>query len=278
MIKQVISQRIGLIGLFLGLLVLVAAVFAPIVSPYDPYQINMADSLRPPSLAHPLGTDVFGRDVLSRMIYGARISMEVSVLSRILSLVLGTLLGLVAGYYGGRLDNAIMRAADITLAYPGLLLLIAVMAAVGPSLTSLIVALGIVGWAAVARIVRAQVLSIKEREFVLAVRSLGGDSSRILFRHLLPNCLSQLIIIFSMGLGMGIMAESSMSFLGLGAQPPLPSWGSMISSGLDYLRVAPWLSLAPGIGITMAVLGFNLLGDAFRDALDPKLKHLGRRE
>ena len=179
---------------------------------------------------------------------------------------------------GGRLDNAIMRAADITLAYPGLLLLIAVMAAVGPSLTSLTITLGIVGWAAVARIVRAQVLSIKEREFVLAVRSLGGSSSRILFRHLLPNCLSQLIIIFSMGLGMGIMAESSMSFLGLGAQPPLPSWGSMISAGLDYLRVAPWLSLAPGIGITLAVLGFNLLGDAFRDILDPRLKHLGRRE
>ncbi len=278
MLRQVFSQKIGLIGLLLALLVIVAAVFAPIVTPYDPYQINMADSLRPPSPAHPLGTDVFGRDVLSRMIYGARISMEVSVLSRLLSLVLGTLLGLVAGYYGGRLDHAIMRTADITLAYPGLLLLIAVMAAVGPSLTSLIVALGIVGWAAVARIVRAQVLSIKEREFVLAVRSLGGNSSRILFRHLLPNCLSQLIIIFSMGLGMGIMAESSMSFLGLGAQPPLPSWGSMISAGLDYLRVAPWLSLAPGIGITLAVLGFNLLGDAFRDVLDPKLRHLGRRE
>ncbi|MEJ2720593.1 MAG: ABC transporter permease subunit [bacterium] len=151
MLKQVISQKVGLIGLFLGLLVLVAAVFAPLVSPYDPYRINMAHSLSPPSLEHPLGTDVFGRDVLSRMIYGARISMEVSVLSRLLSLMLGTLLGLVAGYFGGRLDNAIMRTADVTLAYPGLLLLIAVMAAVGPSLTSLIIALGIVGWAATHR-------------------------------------------------------------------------------------------------------------------------------
>ena len=202
--------------------------------------------------------------------------MEVSVLSRLLSLVLGTLLGLVAGYVGGRLDNAIMRAADITLAYPGLLLLIAVMAAVGPSLTSLIITLGIVGWAAVARIVRAQVLSIKEREFVLAVRSLGGSSSRVLFRHLLPNCLSQLIIIFSMGLGAAIMAEASMSFLGLGAQPPTASWGSMISGGLDYLRVAPWMSLAPGLVITVSVLGFNLLGDALRDVLDPKLGTRGR--
>jgi peptide/nickel transport system permease protein len=278
MLKQVIRQKTGLLGLVIVSVVVLAAVFAPIVSPYDPYEINMAESLSPPSAAHPFGTDVFGRDIMSRLVYGARVSMEVSVLSRLISLVIGTFLGLTAGYFGGRFDNIVMRLADVTLAYPGLLLLIAVMAAVGPSLTALIVALGIVGWAAVARIVRAQVLSIKEREFVLAVRSLGGDPGRIIFRHLLPNCVSQLIIIFSMGLGMGIMAESSMSFLGLGAQPPLPSWGSMISAGLDYLRVAPWLSLAPGVGITLAVLGFNLLGDACRDALDPKLKHMGRRE
>ncbi len=278
MLKQVIKQKNGLLGLIIVAVVLLAAVFAPLVSPYDPYQINMAESLSPPSLAHPFGTDVFGRDIMSRLVYGARVSMEVSVLSRVISLVIGTLLGLTAGYFGGRYDSAVMRLADVTLAYPGLLLLIAVMAAVGPSLTSLILALGIVGWAAVARIVRAQVLSIKEREFVLAVRSLGGNPGRIIFKHLLPNCVSQLIIIFSMGLGMGIMAESSMSFLGLGAQPPLPSWGSMISAGLDYLRVAPWLSLAPGVGITIAVLGFNLLGDTCRDVLDPKLKDMGRRE
>lgn len=277
MVKQIISQKNGLIGVILSALVLLSAIFAPLVAPYDPYTINMAESLEPPSPAHLLGTDVFGRDMMSRLVYGARVSMEVSVLSRLLSIFIGTLLGLVAGYFGGRLDNIIMRLADVTLAYPGLLLLIAVMAAVGPSLTSLIVALGIVGWAAVARIARAQVLSIKEREFVLAVRSLGGRPGRIIFRHLLPNCLSQLIIVFSMGLGMGIMAESSMSFLGLGAQPPLPSWGSMISAGLDYLRVAPWLSLTPGLGITFSVLGFNLLGDAVRDALDPRLRHLGRQ-
>ena len=275
MIKRVVSQKNGLVGITLSALVLLSALFAPLVAPYDPLAINMVESLRPPSAAHPLGTDVFGRDMMSRLVYGARVSMEVSVLSRLISVLIGTLLGLVAGYFGGRLDSAVMRLADVTLAYPGLLLLIAVMAAVGPSLASLIVALGIVGWAAVARIVRAQVLSIKEREFVLAVRSLGARPGRIIFRHLLPNCLSQLIIVFSMGLGMGIMAESSMSFLGLGAQPPLPSWGSMISTGLDYLRVAPWLCLVPGLGITLSVLGFNLLGDACRDALDPRLRHLG---
>jgi peptide/nickel transport system permease protein len=274
-LRNVAGQTSGLIGLVLVGVVLAAAIAAPWVAPYDPYQIAMENALRPPSPAHPFGTDVFGRDVLSRLVYGARISLVVSILARVISLLIGTLAGLVAGYQGGRTDGIIMRLADVTLAYPGLLLLIAVMAAVGPSRASLIIALGVVGWASIARVVRAQVLSLKEREFVAAIRSLGGRRGNILFRHLLPNCVSQLIIIFSMGLGMGIMAESSMSFLGLGAQPPLASWGSMISSGLDYLRVAPWLSLAPGLGITLAVLGFNLLGDALRDVLDPKLRNIG---
>jgi peptide/nickel transport system permease protein len=276
MIGRVFRQKNGLVGVVIAGVVFAVAVLAPAISPYDPYRIDMAASLRPPSPAHPFGTDVFGRDVMSRLMMGARISLEVSLLSRIISILIGAVLGLAAGYFGGRTDSLIMRFSDVTLAYPGLLLLIAVMAAVGPNLGSLIVALGIVGWAPVARIVRAQVLSIREREFVLAVRSLGGTPGRIIVRHLLPNCASQLVIVFSMGLGMGIMAESSMSFLGLGAQPPLPSWGAMISSGLDYLRVAPWISLAPGLGITVAVLGFNLLGDACRDVMDPKLRHMGK--
>jgi peptide/nickel transport system permease protein/oligopeptide transport system permease protein len=276
-LRKLIAQKGGLVGVILVVVVLGVAVFAPLVAPYDPYAIVMERALEPPSLSHPLGTDVFGRDIMSRLVYGARISLEVSIVARLISILIGTLAGLVAGYRGGRTDSVVMRLADVTLAYPGLLLLIAVMAAVGPSRASLIIALGVVGWAGVARIVRAQVLSIKEREFVMAIRSLGGRQGGILFRHLLPNCVSQLIIIFSMGLGMGIMAESSMSFLGLGAQPPLPSWGAMISGGLDYLRVAPWLSIAPGIGITVAVLGFNVLGDAFRDALDPKLRNMGPR-
>lgn len=272
--RRVLGQKSGAVGFTLAVLILLGAILAPIAAPHDPLEMNMNEALEAPSVSHPFGTDVFGRDVMSRLMYGARISMQVAVASRLLSLVLGTVLGLIAGYYGRRLDSLIMRLADVTLAYPGLLLLIAVMAAVGPSRKALIIALGVVGWASVARIVRAQVLSIKEREYVTAIRSLGGGHAGILFRHLLPNCLSQLVIVFSMGLGMGIMAESSMSFLGLGAQPPTPSWGSMISSGLDYLRVAPWLSLAPGIGITVAVLGFNLLGDAIRDVLDPKLRGL----
>jgi peptide/nickel transport system permease protein len=275
--RRLIASRNGAVGLVLVAVVLFTGIIAPFVIPYDPYAIDMDTALSAPSLAHPLGTDFFGRDVLSRLIVGARISLVVSILARLIAIVIGTSLGLCAGYFGGRTDGVIMRLADITLAYPGLLLLIAVMAAVGPSLASLILALGVVGWAGVARLVRAQVLSIKEREYVLAIRSIGSSPLNIIVRHLLPNCSSQLIVIFSMGLGMAVMAESSMSFLGLGAQPPLPSWGSMISSGLDYLRVAPWLSLAPGVAITLEVLGFNMLGDALRDALDPKLSGLGYR-
>lgn len=261
-------------GVILVVLVVLGGVFAPLVTPYNPNAIAMDVALTPPAWSHPLGTDPFGRDVATRVLYGARFSLEVSVLARLIAIVIGTALGLVAGYFGGVTDSVVMRLADVTLAYPGLLLLIAVVAAVGPSMAALFIALGIVGWAGVARLVRAQVLSLKEREFVLAVRSLGARPGSVIVRHLLPNAAAQLIVIFSMGLGTAIMAESSMSFLGLGAQPPLASWGSMISAGLDYLRVAPWLSLAPGLVITLAVLGFNLLGDALRDVLDPKL---GRR-
>ena len=270
-LRRLAANRGGAVGVVLVVLVLTGGLLAPWLTPYSPTAISMDSALQAPNLAHPFGTDAFGRDVLSRVLHGARFSLEVGVVSRLLALVLGTFLGLVAGYFGGRVDQAVMRLADVTLAYPGLLLLIAVMAAVGPSKTALFVALGIVGWAGVARLVRAQVLSLKEREFVLAIRSLGASDAAVIARHLLPNVLTPILVIFSMGLGASIMAESSLSFLGLGAQPPPPSWGSMISGGLDYLRVAPWLSLAPGLVMTLTVLGFNLLGDALRDLHDPRL-------
>ncbi len=268
--RRVWRDGAGRIGLFTVAALVAVALLAPWLTPYTADGIDMNSALQPPSADHWLGTDTFGRDIATRLIYGARFSLEVSVLSRLIAIALGAVLGLLSGYFGGWVDGLIMRLADITLAYPGLLLLIAVMAAVGPSTAALFVALGVVGWAGVARLVRSQVLSVKERDFVTAIRSLGAKSPTVLFRHLLPNVASQLIVVFTMGLGAAIMAESSLSFLGLGAQPPTPSWGSMISSGLDYLRVAPWLSLAPGVVITIAVLGFNLLGDALRDALDPK--------
>jgi len=263
------SHRAGVVGAVLVFLSVAAGLLAPL-SPHDPYAIEMEHALESPSVAHPMGTDHFGRDIATRVLYGARFSLQVSVISRLIAVFLGTLLGLCAGYFGGKLDGLVMRLADVTLAYPGLLLLIAVMAAVGPSRVALFISLGVVGWAGVARLVRAQVLTLKERDFVVAVRSLGAPHRRIIALHVLPNVVSQLIVVFSMGLGAAIMAESSLSFLGLGAQPPTASWGAMISAGLDYLRAAPWLSLAPGLVITLAVLGFNLLGDALRDLMDPK--------
>ncbi len=276
-LRRLASHASGRVGAVLVLLVVLAGVLAPVLSTYDPNAISMDDALQPPGLSHPLGTDAFGRDVATRVMYGARFSLQVGVVSRVIALVIGTVLGLLAGYYGGRTDRWVMRLADITLAYPGLLLLIAVMAAVGPSKLSLFVALGVVGWAGVARLVRAQVLTIKEREYVLAIRSIGASNTTVMVRHVLPNVLTPIIVIFSMGLGASIMAEASLSFLGLGAQPPTASWGSMISSGIDYLRVAPWLSLAPGLVVTLTVLGFNLLGDALRDLSDPRLGRPTRR-
>jgi len=270
-LRQLFAHGGGMVGAVLVVVIVLGGVLAPVLAPSDPYAIDMDASLEPPSTSHLFGTDAFGRDILTRILYGARFSLQVSVLARIIAVLLGTTLGLVAGYFGGRTDQVVMRLADVTLAYPGLLLLIAVMAAVGPSMAALFIALGVVGWAGVARIVRAQVLSLKEREFVLAVQSLGADHPRVIVRHLLPNVLTQLLVVFSMGLGTAVIAESSLSFLGLGAQPPTASWGVMISAGLDYLRVAPWLSLAPGLVITLTVLGFNLLGDALRDILDPRL-------
>jgi len=275
--RRFLSQRAGVVGAAMVGVVVLGGLFAPWLSPYDPTAIAMDHALEPPQVRHPFGTDAFGRDVLSRALHGARFSLQVGVVSRLLALALGTCLGLFAGYYGGRVDQGIMRLADVTLAYPGLLLLIAVMAAVGPSKVALFVALGVVGWAGVARLVRAQVLSLKEREFVVAIKSLGARNSRVILCHVFPNVITPILVIFSMGLGASIMAESSLSFLGLGAQPPRPSWGSMISGGLDYLRVAPWLSLAPGIVVTLTVLGFNLVGDALRDLYDPKLGRTQRR-
>jgi ABC-type dipeptide/oligopeptide/nickel transport system permease subunit len=275
--RRLVAHPSGLVGAILVMIVVVAGLFAPLFSPYDPNAIDMDHALQAPSRAHPFGTDAFGRDVATRAMYGARFSLEVGVASRVIALAIGTLLGLLAGYYGGRTERWIMRLADVTLAYPGLLLLIAVMAAVGPSKLSLFVSIGVVGWAGVARLVRAQVLTIKEREYVLAIRSIGASDATVIWRHVLPNVLTPVIVIFSMGLGASIMAESSLSFLGLGAQPPTASWGSMISSGIDYVRVAAWLSLAPGIVVTLTVLGFNLLGDALRDMSDPKLGRPTRR-
>ncbi|MDF1503082.1 ABC transporter permease [Roseisolibacter sp. H3M3-2] len=265
------------IGLAVVVALVLAAVLAPLVARQDPTAIDLAGALRAPSGEHWLGTDVQGRDVWSRLVHGARVSLAVGVLSQAISLVLGVALGLVAGYYGRRVDDLVMRLADVTLAFPTLLLLIAMAAAFEPSLTTVFVTIGVVGWAGMARLVRGQVLVVRHMEYVQAERALGAGDARILVRHVLPNVIAPVVIAATLGVAGAIMAEAALSFLGLGVQPPTPSWGAMIADGRDLaqLRRAPWTSLFPGLAIGAAVLGFNLVGDALRDALDPRAVRRG---
>ena len=257
-----------------GVVVLLAllAIGAPLFARHDPTGVDLINSLQPPSATHWFGTDLQGRDVWARLVYGARVSLTVGLVSQGIALALGVLLGLVAGYYGKWVDETVMRLADVTLAFPTLLLLIALVAALSPSLTIVFVVIGLVGWAGMARLVRGQVLVVRELEFVQAERALGARDARILAYHILPSVVAPVVIAATLGVAGAIMAESSLSFLGLGVQPPKPSWGSMIADGRDLyqLRRAPWTSLFPGLAIGAAVLGFNLLGDALRDALDPR--------
>lgn len=266
-------DRFFQLGLALVVLVGVAAILAPVLAPVGPFQGDPQTAyLLPPSWAHPFGTDTQGRDVLVRVVYGARLSLAVGVVSQVVACLLGVTLGLVSGYYGRRVDAVVMRLADVTLAFPTLLLLIAVAAAVSPSLPVVFVVIGVVGWAAMARLVRGQVLVLKGAEYVQAAQALGAPTRRILLRHLLPNVRSQVIVAATLGMAGAIMAEAALSFVGLGAQPPTPSWGAMVADGRDLLRVAPWVSFAPGIAIGLAVLGFNLVGDTLREAWDPRLR------
>jgi ABC-type dipeptide/oligopeptide/nickel transport system permease subunit len=266
-------DRFFQLGIAFVLIVLMAAVFAPWLAPHNP----VVGDLRGAYLVRPggrflLGTDTQGRDVLSRVLYGARLSLAVGVISQSVSVSIGIVFGLLAGYYGRWVDALVMRLADITLAFPTLLLLIAVAAAVKPSLPVVFVVIGVVGWAGMARLVRSQVLVLRRSEFVLAAQALGARDRRVLLRHLLPNVRTQVIIAATLGIGGAIMAEAALSFVGLGAQPPTPSWGAMVADGRDLLRVAPWISFAPGLAIGIAVLGFNLVGDGLREAYDPKLR------
>ncbi len=273
LLQRLKRDRFFQLGLFFVALVIIAAVFAPWLAPYNPITGDLRGAyLLKPGRHYLLGTDTQGRDVLSRVLYGARLSLTVGVISQSVSVTLGVALGLVAGYYGRWVDALVMRLADVTLAFPTLLLLIAVAAAVKPSLPLVFVVIGIVGWAGMARLVRSQVLVLRRSEFVLAAQALGAQDRRVLLRHLLPNVRTQVIIAATLGIAGAIMAEAALSFVGLGAQPPTPSWGAMVADGRDLLRVAPWISFAPGLAIGAAVLGFNLVGDGLREAYDPKLR------
>ncbi len=258
-------------GLVIVLLLLVALV-APLLAPYAYYETSLADRILPPSAAHWLGTDDLGRDVLSRILYGARISLLLGVLSVGISLMIGLPLGAIAGYAGGAVDGFIMRVMDVMLAFPSFLLAVMIAGILGPSLTNAMIAIGIVQVPRYVRILRASVLSVKAEPYVEAASALGVPSGRILARHVVPNCLAPLIVQSTLGVASAILEAAGLSFLGLGAQPPSPEWGAMLASGRNLLQVAPWVVTYPGIAILVAVLGFNLFGDGLRDALDPRLK------
>ena len=268
------------IGIGIVVVMSLAAVLAPLLARQSPITIDLAHLLQRPSAQHWLGTDIQGRDIWSRLVYGARVSLTVGLISQGIALALGVTLGLVAGFYGKWVDEIVMRLADVTLAFPTLLLLIAMVAALQPSEGVVFATIGIVGWAGMARIVRGQVLVVRQLEYIQAIRALGAGDLRIMTQHVLPNVIAPVVIAATLGVAGAIMAEAALSFLGLGVPPPAPSWGSMIADGrdLEQLRRAPWTSVFPGIAIGAAVLGFNLLGDALRDALDPRQHYRAKKE
>ncbi|CAA9553317.1 MAG: ABC transporter, permease protein 2 (cluster 5, nickel/peptides/opines) [uncultured Thermomicrobiales bacterium] len=265
-------SKLALIGLAIVGVLVVLAIVGPTVAPYDPNDLNVRQRSLPPSLNHPFGTDDRGRDVLSRVLYGARVSLQVAVIAVGISATLGVLLGAVSGYLGGWVDELIMRFTDILFAFPGILLAIAIMGVLGPSVTNAMIALGIVYTPIFARITRGSVLVIRSEVFVEAARSSGAAAPRIVARHVMPNVVAPIIVETTLSLAFAILAEAALSFLGLGTPPPAPSWGRMLSEGRSFIQDAPWMGIFPGLAIVLTVMGFNFLGDGLRDALDPRLK------
>ncbi len=261
-----------MVGAFIVVAMSLAALLAPLIAPYDPLAINVDVMLQGPSWQHWLGTDALGRDVLTRLLYGARVSLWVGFVAVGLSVGIGLALGLVAGYFGGLVDEAVMRGVDVMLCFPSFFLILAVIAFLEPSLANIMIVIGLTSWMGVARLVRAETLSLRGRDFVLAARSAGASAPRILLWHVLPNAAAPVLVSATLGVAGAILVESSLSFLGLGVQPPTPSWGNMLMEGKDVLEIAPWLSVFPGLAILVTVLGYNLLGESLRDLLDPRLR------
>ncbi|MGO9013946.1 MAG: oligopeptide ABC transporter permease [Dissulfurispiraceae bacterium] len=265
------ENPLSVTGLIIILILATVALFAPLIAPYGPATINVYNVLSPPNSAHLLGTDDLGRDVLSRIIWGSRASLKVGFIAVGIAITIGTVLGSIAGFYGGTIDSLLMRFVDIMLAFPTFFLILAVIAIVEPSISTIMIIIGLTGWMDVARLVRAEFLTLKERDFVSAARAIGASDFRIIFRHIIPNALSPVFVAATFGIAGAILTESGLSFLGLGVQPPEPSWGNILTSGKDYITVAWWLSLFPGLAILITVLSYNLVGEGLRDALDPRL-------
>jgi peptide/nickel transport system permease protein len=269
--KRFSTNKLAVAGGIVVLILFVVAVIAPLIAPYNPNDIDRRHILEPPGLHHLLGTDDLGRDVLSRMIYGSRISLAVGFVAIGIATVVGMILGAIAGYYSGWFDRIIMRFIDIMLSIPTFFLILAVIAFIGPSIWNIMVVIGLTAWMGVARLVRAEFLSLKEREFVLAARAVGAGDFRIIFRHIMINGMSPVFVSAVLGIAGAVLIESALSFLGIGVQPPTPSWGNILTLGKDNIEIAWWLSLYPGLAILITVLSYNLLGEGLRDALDPRL-------
>lgn len=270
--KRLSRNKLAMVGLAIVIIMAVIAIFAPIISPYNPNDRIKEVSQKGPSLQHWFGTDILGRDIFSRVLFGTRISMLVGVVAVAISLAIGLFFGALSGFFGGLSDAFIMRIADIFFAFPYILGAIVIMTVMGPGVLNVFIAIGILGWSSVARLFRSSILSIKEKEYIEAARALGASNSRIIIKHILPNSFAPIIVYSTMNVGTAIIVEAALSFLGLGVQPPTPSWGKMLSESLGYINTSPWMMFFPGLAILITCLGFVLLGDGLRDAFDPKLK------
>ncbi|MFA4133983.1 MULTISPECIES: nickel transporter permease [unclassified Brevibacillus] len=270
--RKLRKNKLAMVGGCIVIFYIAIALLAPFIAPHDPYEIDLVNKLKPPSSEHWMGTDDKGRDVLSRLLYGTQLSMSVGFVAVFIGAFFGIILGLLSGYYGGWVDTIISRIIDVLLAFPGILLSLAIVSALGPSLFNVMIAVGIFSIPVFARIVRGSTLTVKKLEYIDAIRSLGANDFTIIFRHIFPNILSPIIVQATMRLATAILSAAGLSFLGLGAQPPLPEWGAMLSNGRDFLFTAPHLAMFPGFAIATLVLGFNIFGDGLRDALDPRMK------
>ncbi|MGO9120076.1 MAG: ABC transporter permease [Desulfomonilaceae bacterium] len=266
------KNKLAVAGLILVVILFAVAIAAPILSPYAPDDIDTTNILAPPTRAHLLGTDILGRDILARMIYGSRVSLSVGFVAVGISTLIGAFLGSISGYYRGIPDTIIMRFVDIMLCFPSFFLILAVIAFVGPSIWNIMVIIGVTSWMGVTRLVRAEFLTIRERDFVQAAISQGAGNLRIIFLHILPNAMAPVLVAATLGVAAAVLIESGLSFLGLGVQPPEPSWGNILTEGKDNIEIAWWLSFFPGLAILVTVLGYNLLGEGIRDSLDPRLR------
>jgi peptide/nickel transport system permease protein len=271
-LRRLIKNKMGMAGLFVVAVLFFVAIFAGYLAPYAPDRIDTRHILAPPTWDHYMGTDILGRDVLSRMIHGSGVSLSVGFVAVGISTLIGVILGSLSGYYGGLVDRVVMRFVDIMLCFPTFFLILAVIAFIGPSIWNIMVVIGVTSWMGVTRLVRAEFLSIRERDYVQAAIAQGAGDLRIIFLHILPNAMAPVLVAAPLGVAAAVLVESSLSFLGIGVQPPDPSWGNMLTEGKDNIEIAWWLSVFPGLAIFITVMGYNLLGEAIRDSLDPRLR------